>query len=176
MQSLEITLDQLNQTLHFNKIPRLCIKVLQFETHWPKTIMEVLFQLTVMDLKMGYTLILANEIWHKQAKHFQKSFLTSREDTMGAPTPFCFLNVMSKMLRMVHQGERGNQVLDWVSKMVSAIPRAPFFLDFLLSDKTHLVFYYFQLEILKVNMVQLKYGTLCFSFSFQSLKNEINPI
>lgn len=98
------------------------------------------------------------------------------EKTQWVPPSFCFLNVMSKMLRMVHQGERGNQVLDWVLKMGSAISRAPFFLDFLLSDITHLVFYYFQLEILKVNMVQLKYGTFCFSFSFQSLKNEINPI
>lgn len=60
--------------------------------------------------------------------------------------------------------------------MMSAIPRAPFFLDFLLSDITPLVIYYFQLEILKVNVVQFKYGTVYFSFSFQSLKKEINPI
>lgn len=77
--------------------------------------------------------------------------------------------------KMAHQGERQNQVLDQVPEMERTTPRAPFFLDFLLRDIMHLVSYCFQLELLKVSMVQLKYDKVCLSFSFQSLRNKINP-
>ena len=47
---------------------------------------------------------------------------------------------------------------------------------FPVNDITHLVLCYFQLEILKVNMLWLKYGTVYFSLSFQNLRNKINLI
>lgn len=115
--------------------------------------------------------------------HSQKGFFhTSREDTVGP-----LLHVMPKAgkadlsmwenpmwgkvdtLRMAPQG------CLIPSDMVSRTSGAPFSLDFLLKDKIHLVLYYFQLELLTVNKVQLKYDIAYLRFSFQSLRKRINP-